>query len=84
MYAELLDLKVRLFKLWVREREKIAIISKTGAPKDPLALILSQKLITIAKRQYSDCEFMVMDMEKLDFEDEASEFAYEALPCIIY
>jgi len=40
---------------------------------------ISQEEIKIAKASYPDCEFRVMDMEKLDFDEEEFDFAYSSL-----
>lgn len=40
---------------------------------------IAEKLVNIARESYPDCEFKVMDMEKLDFPDESFDFAYSSL-----
>lgn len=40
---------------------------------------LSEGLIKIARKRYPECDFQVMDMEKLEFEDSTFDFAYSSL-----
>lgn len=40
---------------------------------------LSDELITIAKKSYPECEFQVMDMQKLDFSEDTFDFVYSSL-----
>lgn len=40
---------------------------------------ISEKLINIAKINHPECEFKVMDMEKLDFSNSSFDFAYSSL-----
>ncbi len=40
---------------------------------------ISENLIGIAKESYPECKFQVMDMEKLEFNDDSFDFAYSSL-----
>lgn len=55
-----------------------AELKKRGADQ-VVGTDISQKLIEIAKQTYPDCEFHVMDMEKLDFEDESFDLVFSSL-----
>ena len=52
-------------------------LAKKGA--DVTGVDISDGLITIAKESYPECDFKVMDMEKLEFTDESFDFAYSSL-----
>jgi len=49
-----------------------------GASK-AVGIDISEKLIDIAKSKYPKCDFKVMDMEHLEFEDNSFDFAYSSL-----
>lgn len=44
-----------------------------------IGIDISEKLIDIAKLNHPQCDFRVMDMEKLDFPDASFDFAYSSL-----
>ena len=52
-------------------------LQKRGA--NVTGIDISDGLITIAKNSYPTCDFKVMDMEKLEFEDASFDFAYSSL-----
>lgn len=53
-------------------------LRKKGAVQS-VGIDISEKLIEIAKTSYPECEFSIMDMEKLDFSDESFDFIYSSL-----
>lgn len=58
--------------------EDAAHLKKLGADK-VVGVDISEKMIAVAKQNYSDCEFHVMNMEELQFPDGAFDFAYSSL-----
>ena len=52
---------------------------KSLAAKRVVGIDISEGLIEYAKKSYSDLEFHVMDMEKLDFPLESFDFVYSSL-----
>ena len=53
-------------------------LKNQGAEKS-VGVDLIEELITIAKESYPECEFDVMDMQKLDFPNESFDFAFSSL-----
>ncbi len=53
-------------------------LKKQGA-KRSVGIDLSKGLIEIAKESHKECEFEVMDMEKLNFSDSSFDFVYSSL-----
>jgi len=53
-------------------------LAEHGASK-VVGIDISKNLIAIAKRSYPECQFQVMDMEDLAFEDASFDFAYSSL-----
>jgi SAM-dependent methyltransferase len=53
-------------------------LKEAGASRS-VGIDISKGQIDIAKRTYPDCEFLVMDMESLDFPDQFFDFAYSSL-----
>lgn len=52
---------------------------KTKGALRSVGVDITQELIDIAKRNYPDCEFRVMDIESLDFSDNTFDLAYSSL-----
>jgi len=59
-------------------REDVRYLKDQGASR-VVGIDLAEKLIDLAKKMYPDCEFYVMDMEKLEFDDETFDLAYSGL-----
>lgn len=58
--------------------EDVVYMAKQGAHRS-VGIDISKQLIEIANESYPECEFHVMDQEKLTFEDESFDFAYSSL-----
>lgn len=58
--------------------EDAAWLKQQGAD-EVIGIDLSSKLIELATKRHPECHFQVMDMEKLEFEDESFDFAYSSL-----
>ena len=79
MYKLLPDLHGKtVISLGCGTGEDSSNLKKQGASKS-VGVDISEAQIEIAKSSYPECEFRVMDMEKLDFEDESFDFAYSSL-----
>lgn len=52
---------------------------KSQGAAEVVGVDISEKLFEIAKENHPDCEFRLMDMEKLDFPDASFDFAYSSL-----
>jgi len=79
MYALLPDFKDKtVLSLGCGSGEDSAYLKKKGAKKS-VGIDLIDELILIAKNSYPECEFHVMNMEKLDFPDNSFDFAYSSL-----
>ncbi len=79
MYSLLPDLQGKsVISLGCGSGEDSVYIKKVGA-KTSVGIDVSSELISIAKKSYPECEFYVMDMEKLNFPDASFDFAYSSL-----
>lgn len=79
MYSLLPDLKGKtVLSIGCGSGEDSHYLKKSGAEKS-IGIDLTEELINIAKDSYKDCEFHVMDMEKLDFSDKSFDFVYSSL-----
>ena len=58
--------------------EDSSYLKKKGASKS-IGIDISNGLISIAKESYSNCDFSVMDMEKLNFSNKSFDFVYSSL-----
>lgn len=58
--------------------EEAEFIHKLGAEK-VVGIDISSGLVEIAKKAYPHLEFHVMDIEKLDFQDESFDFVFSSL-----
>ena len=68
----------RVISLGCGSGEDSEYMKKFGAAES-VGIDISSELITIAQKSYADCEFKIMDMEKLDFPDASFDFAYSSL-----
>ncbi len=79
MYALLPDLVGKdVISIGCGSGEDSNYLKKQGA-KRSVGVDLTKELIDIAKESYLECEFQVMDMERLDFPAESFDFAYSSL-----
>ena len=79
MYKLLPDLKDKIvISLGCGSGEDCKYLKSLGA-KRVIGIDSSKKLIEIAKNSYTQCEFNVMDMEQLDFDNVSFDFAYSSL-----
>src|SRR6266850_4009521 len=79
MYDLLPDLANKtVLSLGCGSGEDSEYLRKIGAKKS-VGIDISEKLIEIAKLSYSDCEFLAMDMEKLNFPEESFDLVYSSL-----
>lgn len=79
MYAELPDLSGKdIISLGCGTGEDSTYLKNKGA-KRSVGIDISERLIEKAKQAYPACEFSVMDMEKLEFDDANFDFAYSSL-----
>lgn len=79
MYALLPDLKGKtVLSVGCGSGEDSIYLKRQGAEKS-VGIDLIEELINIAKNSYPECEFHVMNMEKLDFPDASFDFAYSSL-----
>lgn len=79
MYSLLPDLKNKtVISLGCGSGEDSNHLKSLGAEKS-VGIDISSGLVDIATSTYPECEFSVMDMEKLSFEDESFDFAYSSL-----
>jgi len=58
--------------------EECEYLRKLGAQR-VVGIDLAEKLIEIAERDFPECEFKVMDIEKLEFPDGSFDFIYSSL-----
>lgn len=58
--------------------EDVVYMAKQGALRS-VGVDISEQLIKIAAESYVDCEFQVMDSEKLTFNDNSFDFVYSSL-----
>jgi ubiquinone/menaquinone biosynthesis C-methylase UbiE len=78
MYALLPDLHGKtVLSLGCGSGEDCQYLYSRGAAK-AIGIDLSEPLITIARDSYPQCEFQVMDMEKLAFADASIDFVYSS------
>ncbi len=78
MYAELPDLKAKaVISLGCGSGEDSNYLKKRGARRS-VGIDIAQNLINNAKTTYPNCEFELMDMEKLQFPDDSFDFAYSS------
>ena len=79
MYGLLPDLKTKtVISLGCGSGEDCHYLSQQGA-KQVEGIDISEGLIGIAKESYPECNFQVMDMERLTFDDGSFGFAYSSL-----
>lgn len=79
MYNLLPDLKGKfVLSLGCGSGEDCHYLAEHGASK-VVGIDISKNLIKIANRNYPECQFQVMDMENLAFEDASFDFAYSSL-----
>lgn len=79
MYSLLPNLQgKKVLSLGCGSGEDCVYLKSQGAA-EVIGIDISEKLIEIAKESYSDCEFRVMDMERLDFADTSFDFVYSSL-----
>lgn len=79
MYALLPDLNgIDVLSIGCGSGEDSIYLKNQGA-KRSVGIDLTIELIDIAEQSYPDCEFVVMDMEQLDFPDESFDFTYSSL-----
>ncbi|MFW5853247.1 MAG: class I SAM-dependent methyltransferase [Patescibacteria group bacterium] len=79
MYALLPELEnKKVLSLGCGSGEDSFYLKKQGANKS-VGIDLSEELINIAKKSYSECEFFVMNMEKINFPDSSFDFIYSSL-----
>jgi ubiquinone/menaquinone biosynthesis C-methylase UbiE len=79
MYALLPDLQGKsAISIGCGSGEDAHYLKAQGA-EQVVGIDISSSLIDIAKNSYPECDFKVMDMEKLDFDDESFDFAYSSL-----
>lgn len=69
---------VRVLCLGSGTGEEAQYFKKAGA-KESIGIDISKNQIQIASKSYPDCKFLVMDMEKLDFQNNSFDFAYSSL-----
>jgi ubiquinone/menaquinone biosynthesis C-methylase UbiE len=79
MYGLLPDLNEKtVISLGCGSGEDCAYLKSQGVKK-VVGVDISEKLIQIAKDSYPNCDFKVMDMERLNFSDQSFDFAYSSL-----
>lgn len=79
MYSLLPELEgKKVLSLGCGSGEDCNYLRQQGAG-EVIGVDLSAKLIELAKKAYSKCEFKMMDMENLDFPDNSFDFAYSSL-----
>lgn len=79
MYSLLPNLTdVKVISLGCGSGEDSHYLMSAGA-RSSVGIDVSEGLIKIAQASYPDCEFRVMDMERLEFPDETFDFAYSSL-----
>jgi len=79
MYSKLPDLEGKsVLCIGCGSGEECGVLKKRGAAR-VVGIDLSRGLIEQAKYAYPDCEFMVMDMERLDFSAGSFDFIYSSL-----
>ncbi len=79
MYKLLPDLQNKtVLSIGCGSGEDSIYLKRQGAMRS-VGIDLSENLIDIATTSYSECEFKVMDMEKLDFPSETFDFVYSSL-----
>lgn len=79
MYALLPELNGKaVLSIGCGSGEDSAYLKKVGAERS-VGIDLSGGLIKIAQETYPECQFRVMNMEKLDFSNESFDFAYSSL-----
>ncbi len=79
MYSLLPDLKSKtVLSVGCGSGEDSMYLKRQGAEKS-VGIDLIDELVTIAKNSYPECEFSVMDMQKLNFPDNSFDFAYSSL-----
>jgi ubiquinone/menaquinone biosynthesis C-methylase UbiE len=79
MYALLPELKSKIvLSLGCGSGEDSNYLKKSGAEKS-VGIDLSVGILKHAKEAYTECEFIEMNMEKLEFSDSTFNFAYSSL-----
>jgi len=58
--------------------EDVIYMARQGAVRS-VGIDVSEQLIKIASASYAECEFLVMDQEKLTFADNSFDFVYSSL-----
>ena len=79
MYGLLPDLKGKeVISLGCGTGKDSKYLFDQGA-KRSVGVDISEKQIEIAKKNYPECEFYLMDIEKIDFQEASFDFAYSSL-----
>lgn len=79
MYAELPDLDGKsVLSLGCGPGEDSAHLRTLGASRS-VGVDVSEELLKIAKEKHPECEFYAMDMEQLDFDEDAFDLVYSSL-----
>lgn len=79
IYALLPDLRGKsVLSLGSGSGEDCNYLKQQGASQ-VTGIDISENLVSIAKNSYPECEFEVMDMERLAFEDASFDFIYSSL-----
>lgn len=79
MYSQLGSLRGKtILCLGCGSGEECGYFKKRGAEK-VIGIDISRKLIHFAKKNIKDCEFKVVNMEKLDFADNSFDIVYSSL-----
>ena len=79
MYHSLPDIKGKdVISLGCGSGEDCHYLARRGAAK-VVGIDISVGLVGVAKESYPECEFAVMDMERLDFPNNSFDFAYSSL-----
>ncbi len=79
MYAELPDLGGKsVLSLGCGPGADSAYLQSIGATRS-VGIDVSEKLVDIARDEHPECEFHIMDMEQLDFDDNAFDLVYSSL-----
>lgn len=79
IYAELPDLHHKtVLSLGCGSGEDSNYLKMQGSLKS-VGVDISAGLIKLAQKTYPDCQFSVMDIEKLEFDDQSFDFAFSSL-----
>lgn len=79
MYALIPDIKnKKVLSLGCGSGEDVSYLKKLG-PKKAVGVDISSELIKIAEQSHPECDFEIMNMEKLKFSNSSFDFAYSSL-----